>query len=133
MVVKGPLATHEQSTLCTKQLCIENSILLSHYLENALHAQFPFDAVSVKETKQWLQFVVCCSDAILQILLILSKTHLALNNEQGANLYQKDMEKTTAILHSLPSDAAVISITDTKQKYTHNFGYMYMLAQGHVS
>lgn len=100
-----------------KPLTMSDALLLSHYSEEVLPAQFPF---SERGGRQWLQFLIFSSKSMMEISLAASRSYheLDLNstNRETLNNYEDNLARVMGILKTLPSPTATMALVEEEQK-----------------
>lgn len=116
----GPAAAHHQVSVCAREMCMKDLVLLSHYIGTVVYAQFPFSCSCTTVSREWLFLFLFRSEVVLEISLVLAESYqyLETNMEHPERAqYAGHIARVKKALLSLPSPKAV-SLVDLEQKAT---------------
>ncbi|KAK3319771.1 hypothetical protein B0T19DRAFT_271576 [Cercophora scortea] len=122
----------------------EKALLLSHYIDVVLPAQFPFSgrgtgSGSGSSGTKWLQFMLYSSNHVLEIALIVSSVHSGTasshhrDTESPAgdcgSTRDKELTEVAGILRKLPSPTATLALLDEEPRMAQSIAACTCLLQ----
>lgn len=109
-------AKDHQGTAIPGRLTPDMALLLSHYIERVIPAQFPFSCNIGPGSMQWLQFLLFSSTSVLEISMIFSSAHHDLetqvNNERRFDWLEERKTQPSRVSAILRAVTANMSLLD---------------------